>query len=156
MSLFDQLSSELSSALGGAAGSHPGLLAHVLDLVNNPSTGGLTGLVQAFHDQGLGAIVASWIGTGPTQPITADQISKVLGPERIQLIATKLGVAPETESTQLATVLPGLINHLAPNVSVPSESVLRQAVDDVNPKPAPACPPELRAGVAFVFAMPLR
>jgi len=138
MSLFDQLSSELSSALGGAPGSHPGLLAHVLDLVNNPSTGGLTGLVQAFHDQGLGAIVASWIGTGPNQPITADQISKVLGPERIQLIATKLGVAPETVSTQLATVLPGLINHLTPNGSVPSESALRQAVDALKPKPAPA------------------
>jgi len=138
MSLFDQLSSELSSALGGAPGSHPGLLGHVLDLVNNPSTGGLTGLVQAFHDQGVGAIVASWIGTGPNQPITADQISKVLGPERIQLIATKLGVAPETVSTQLATVLPGLINHLTPNGSVPSESALRQAVDALKPKPAPA------------------
>jgi len=138
MSLFDQLSSELSSALGGAPGSHPGLLAHVLDLVNNPSTGGLTGLVKAFHDQGLGAIVASWIGTGPNQPITPDQISKVLGPERIQLIATKLGVAPETVSTQLATVLPGLINHLTPNGSVPSESALRQAVDALKPKPAPA------------------
>lgn len=138
MSLFDQLSSELSSALGGAPGSHPGLLAHVLDLVNNPSTGGLTGLVQAFHDQGLGAIVASWIGTGPNQPITADQISKVLGPERIQLIATKLGVAPETVSTQLATVLPGLINHLTPNGTVPSESALQQAMDALKPKPAPA------------------
>jgi uncharacterized protein YidB (DUF937 family) len=138
MSLFDQLSSQLSSALGGAAGSHPGLLEHVLDLVNNPSTGGLTGLVQAFHDQGLGAIVASWIGTGPNQPITADQISKVLGPERIQLIATKLGVAPETVSTQLATVLPDLINHLTPNGSVPSGSALQQAVDALKPKPAPA------------------
>ena len=138
MSLFDQLSSQLSSALGGAAGSHPGLLEHVLDLVNNPSTGGLMGLVQAFHDQGLGAVVASWIGTGPNQPITADQISKVLGPERIQLIATKLGVAPETVSTRLATVLPGLINHLTPNGSVPSGSALQQAVDALKPKPAPA------------------
>ena len=138
MSLFDQLSSQLSSALGGAAGSHPGLLEHVLDLVNSPSTGGLTGLVQAFHDQGLGAVVASWIGTGPNQPITADQISKVLGPERIQLIATKLGVAPETVSTRLATVLPGLINHLTPNGSVPSGSALQQAVDALKPKAAPA------------------
>ena len=97
MSLLDSLSSQLSAALGSAAGQHPGLLGHIVDMVNNPATGGFTGLVQAFHDQGLGGVVASWIGTGPNQPVTADQISKVLGPERIQLIATKLGVPPNPQ-----------------------------------------------------------
>ena len=93
MSLFDDLSSQLSGALGGAAGQHPALLGHVADLVNNPATGGFNGLVQAFHDHGLGGVVSSWIGTGANQSISADQISKVLGPERVQLIAGKLGVA---------------------------------------------------------------
>jgi uncharacterized protein YidB (DUF937 family) len=103
MGLLDQLSSRLSSALGGAARQHPGLLGYVVDLVNDPATGGFDGLVQSFHDHGLGGVVSSWIGTGPNQPVTADQISKVLGPERIQLIATRLGVAPETVTAQLAT-----------------------------------------------------
>lgn len=138
MSLLDSLSSQFSAALGGAAGQHPGLLGHVIDMVNNPATGGFTGLVQAFHDQGLGGAVASWIGTGPNQPVTADQISKVLGPERIQLIAGKLGVQPETVSTQLAAVLPALINHLTPNGTVPSGGALQQALDALKPKPAPA------------------
>jgi uncharacterized protein YidB (DUF937 family) len=137
MSLLDQLSS-LTAALGGAAGQHPGLLGHVVDMVNNPATGGFTGLVQAFHDQGLGGLVASWIGTGPNQPVTADQISKVLGPERIQLIAAKLGMQPETVSAQLATVLPALINHLTPSGTVPSSGALQQALDALKPKPAPA------------------
>jgi len=138
MSLLDQLSSQVSAALGGAAGQHPSLLAHVVDLVNNPATGGFTGLVQAFHDHGLGGVVASWIGTGPNQPVTADQIGKVLGPERIQLIATKLGVPPETVTTQLATALPALINHLTPTGSVPSSGALQQALDALKPKAAPA------------------
>jgi uncharacterized protein YidB (DUF937 family) len=138
MGLLDQLSSQLSSALGGASGQHPGLLGHVADLVNNPATGGLDGLVQAFHAHGLGGVVSSWIGTGPNQPVTADQISKVLGPERIQMIATKLGVAPETLTAQLATALPALINHLTPNGTVPSGNALQQALDALKPKPAPA------------------
>jgi len=138
MSLLDQFSSQVSAALGGAAGQHPGLLGHVVDLVNNPATGGLNGLVQAFHDHGLGGVVSSWISTGANQPVTADQISRVLGPERIQLIATKLGVAPETVTAQLATALPALINHLTPNGTVPSGSSLQQALDALKPKPAPA------------------
>ena len=129
MSLLDQLSSQVSAALGGAAGQHPGLLGHVVDLVNNPATGGLTGLVQAFHDHGLGGVVSSWIGTGPNEPITADQISKVLGPERIQLMATKLGIPAETVSTQLATALPALVNHLTPTGAMPSTGSLQQALE---------------------------
>lgn len=138
MSLFDELSSQLSGAVGGAAGQHPGLLSHVVDLVNNPATGGFNGLVQAFHDHGLGGVVSSWIGTGPNQSISADQISKVLGPERLQLIAGKLGVAPETVGTQLATMLPALINHLTPTGTVPSGGALQQALEALKPKPAPA------------------
>lgn len=138
MGLFDELSSQVSAALGSTPGSHPGLLGHVVDLINNPATGGLTGLVQAFHDQGLGGVVSSWIGTGPNQPITPDQIARVLTPDRIQLIASKLGVAPETVSTQLATALPALINHLTPNGELPSSGALQQALDAIKPKPAPA------------------
>lgn len=138
MSLLDQLSSQLSAALGGATGQHPGLLGHVVDLVNNPATGGLPGLVQAFENHGLGSVVSSWISTGANQPISADQITKVLGPERIQLIASKLGVAPETVTSQLSTALPALINHLTPNGTVPSGSALQQALDALKPKPAPA------------------
>jgi uncharacterized protein YidB (DUF937 family) len=110
----------------------------VIDLVNNPATGGLTGLVQAFESKGLGGVVASWISTGPNQPVTGDQISKVLGPERIQLIATKLGVPPEAVTTQLASALPALINHLTPTGTLPSGNALQQALDALRPKPAPA------------------
>ena len=138
MGLFDELSSQVSAALGSTPVSHPGLMSHVLDLVNNPATGGLTGLVQAFHDQGLGGVVTSWIGTGPNQPVTADQIGRVLGPDRIHLIACKLGLAPETVTTQLATVLPALVNHLTPDGALPSSGALQQALEALKPKPAPA------------------
>jgi uncharacterized protein YidB (DUF937 family) len=138
MSFLDDLKSQVSSALGGAAGQHPGMLSHVIDMVNNPATGGLTGLVQAFESNGLGGVVSSWISTGANQPISPDQISKVLGPERIQMIATKLGVSPETVTTQLSNTLPALINHLTPNGTVPSGNALQQALDALKPKPAPA------------------
>jgi len=41
-----------------------GLASHAMELINNPETGGLSGLVQQFHDKGLGEIVNSWVGPG--------------------------------------------------------------------------------------------
>jgi uncharacterized protein YidB (DUF937 family) len=45
--------------------------------------GGTTGLMQSFREQGLGGVLSSWLGSGENQPISADQIQKVFGNERI-------------------------------------------------------------------------
>ena len=41
--------------------------------------GGLQGLVQSFHDKGMGGLVSSWISSGPNPPISGDQVHQVLG-----------------------------------------------------------------------------
>lgn len=110
MSIFDTV----KNMLGNEAGGDAGLMSHAMDLVNNPATGGLQGLVQQFHDKGMGEAVNSWIGPGGNHPITADQIQQVLGQDKIAAVASKFGMSPADASAKLAQMLPSVIDKLTP------------------------------------------
>ncbi len=121
MSLFDQL----SSALGG---EHAGILGNVLDTLGQERGGGLAGLVQAFQSKGLGDVVSSWIGTGQNQPISASQIESVLGSDVVKQLAAKMGISADAMSGRLAEMLPGAIDKLTPNGSLPEGGLLGTAL----------------------------
>lgn len=121
MSLLDNLE---NMAMSKVAGSNPAA-ASILEMIQN-HPGGLNGLVQSFHQNGLGELVNSWTSTGENQPVTAQQIQQVLGSEKIQAVAQKLGVSPEAAGSTLAQLLPSVIDKLTPNGSVPEQSNLLQ------------------------------
>lgn len=81
--------------------------------------GGLAGIVGALSQGGLGPQAASWVGTGPNQPVTGAQISSALGPGAIASAAGSLGVPEAQAGDALATVLPQLIDHMTPRGQVP-------------------------------------
>ena len=121
MGLLDNLE---SMALGKNAGSNPEA-AGVLEMIQN-HPGGINGLVQAFHSNGLGDVVNSWIGNGQNQSISPDQIQQVLGSGPVQALAAKLGVSPEQASSTLSQLLPTVMDKLSPNGQVPEHSNLLQ------------------------------
>ena len=82
-------------------------------------TAGLEDLVKAFESAGLGGQVQSWIGRGPNQPVTADEIGKALGPERVQQLASSTGIDVGQLLPMLAAFLPQIINALTPNGRLP-------------------------------------
>jgi uncharacterized protein YidB (DUF937 family) len=86
------------------------------------------GLVDRFHEQGLGSVVSSWIGTGQNLPISADQIKSVLGNEQVQAIAQKAGISTDSVAANLATLLPQVIDKLTPNGEVPEGSTLQKGL----------------------------
>lgn len=114
MSLFDNLAQEVSSLEGGNASGGSGILGHVMDLVNNPQTGGLQGLMQQFQSNGLGEVMNSWVGNGQNQSISGDQITQVLGQDKVNEIAGKLGMDPNQISGLIAQHLPGVIDKMTP------------------------------------------
>jgi uncharacterized protein YidB (DUF937 family) len=77
--------------------------------------GGLDGLVERFQQKGLGDVVSSWVSTGQNLPISADQITHVLGSDAVKNMAAKAGISPDQVSTQLSSLLPGIIDKLTPN-----------------------------------------
>jgi uncharacterized protein YidB (DUF937 family) len=115
MGLFEEVSQQFLS--GSAGSAHPGMANAVLQMIAS-QPGGLPGLVQGFHDKGLGGIVSSWIGSGQNQPITAEQLQKVLSSDQIQHLAQKAGVSPTLAASTIASVLPQVVDKLTPNGSI--------------------------------------
>lgn len=113
------LDSMLGQMQAGDAQPHGGLMDAIGGLLNHPQTGGLSGLVAAFERQGLGGVVASWVGTGQNLPVSAEQLQAVLGSEQLQGIARQLGLNPQEVSGQLAQWLPQVVDRLTPNGSLP-------------------------------------
>ena len=112
MGLLDDLEGK---AMSGMMGSSTNPLVHgAFEMIQN-QPGGLAGLVQNFEQKGMGGLVSSWVGTGQNLPISADQISHVLGSDAVKNLAAKAGISPEAASGQLASILPGLIDKLTPN-----------------------------------------
>ena len=119
MSFIDDIASKASGRFGG--GNSP--VAAVLQMVNN-QPGGLSGLLQTFHEKGLGGIVSSWVGTGENQSISAEQIQNVMGEEHIRQFAAKVGIPPEQASSKIAEYLPQIVDRLTPNGQVPSGNIM--------------------------------
>ena len=109
----------------GSAGGMGGNLAALLPIItgmlaNGSQQGGLGGLMEKFNQAGMGDQMSSWVGKGENLPISADQISSVLGSGAIGDIASKLGVGQGEAGGLLAQVLPGLIDKLTPDGQAPA------------------------------------
>lgn len=132
MGLFDQVAGAITGATGTSPEGEDGnsLLATVMQLVNNPQTGGLAGLVQSFQKGGLAEVANSWVSTGQNLPISAEQIQSVLGSEQVSQIASKLGISTDQASGQIAEFLPQIVDKLTPNGTIPeSGDLLSQGLE---------------------------
>jgi uncharacterized protein YidB (DUF937 family) len=118
MGLMDQVRQAVGGMMGGQGGQNP-LLQAVAGLLGKDSgIGGLAGLVQAFQKNGLGEIVNSWVSTGQNLPATPSQIEQGLGSDLLSRLAGKAGLSSSAASSQLAGLLPDLIDKLTPNGKV--------------------------------------
>ncbi len=106
-----------SQSAGGQSGGVLGSLAGGLGGSGNSP---LSGLLGRFEQAGLGQVAQSWVGSGPNQPITPQQLHGVLGDEQIQNLASQSGMQPQTLLSELAHVLPGLVDKLTPRGELPS------------------------------------
>jgi uncharacterized protein YidB (DUF937 family) len=108
------MGSMLAGLMGGAVG------AEMINVVNGllDKHGGVSGLVSQLESGGLANTVKSWVGSGPNEPVTGQQLQGALGPA-ISELATKMGISPQDLSGKLASILPQAIDKLTPNGVVP-------------------------------------
>jgi uncharacterized protein YidB (DUF937 family) len=81
----------------------------------------LDGLVRKFESSGLGEKVKSWIGTGPNDSISADEIKGALGSELDEL-AAKVGIGRDEAADELAQNLPNAVDSATPTGKVESRA----------------------------------
>ena len=128
MGLFDDVAGGILKQVFSSSSVQNNLLQIITSYLQSSESGGLGGLVEQFNEKGLGDTVSSWVGSGENLPISADQISQVLGSGEISRIAEQLGVSPEETSGGLAEVLPQVVDRLTPEGSVPSDDLLSQGL----------------------------
>jgi len=130
MSFLDQVIDKASGLFGQHGDGKESLLGAIVQLVNNPQTGGIEGFIQSFDKAGLGEIVRSWLSSGENLPISAAQIESVIGSEQIQNLASQLGIDPDQASAKLAEYLPQVIDKLSPDGHLPSgENLVAQSLE---------------------------
>ena len=117
MGLLDSVAGMVLGKLGGQQG---GMAQVALDMFNQ--NGGLAGVLDKFKQGGLAEQAASWVGKGENLPISADQISSVLGSGAIAEMAAKFGIDPATLSAQIAEHLPTVVDKMTPNGAVEADS----------------------------------
>ena len=81
--------------------------------------GGLQGVVDEFERNGLGTTVKSWVGSGSNQPISPDEVHKVLGADLLQQLSEKSGLSVQDLAQKLSQVLPQAVDKLTPNGAIP-------------------------------------
>lgn len=113
MGLFDGVADALKAKLGGDQGN---MALVAMEMFNQ--NGGLTGIIDKFKAGGLAEQAASWVGKGDNLPISAEQISSVMGDGAIAEMAAKFGFTPEILSSKIAEYLPGVVDKLTPDGEV--------------------------------------
>lgn len=141
MGLFDDLTKQAGGLgglgnLGGLAElamKNPQAIAAVASLLSSKDgsvggTGGLGGMLQAFQGKGMGSMISSWISTGPNPPISAGQITDVLGADTLKQFAGKAGVSSGEAGGLLASLLPTVIDQLTPDGNTPDSNTFESAI----------------------------
>ena len=98
---------------GGQAGAQGGAVGGLGGL------GGLGGMLAKAQQAGLGDVVSSWIGHGQNTPISADQVSNVLGSDMVANLAKQLGMSHGDAASQISQMLPDVVDRLTPHGQVP-------------------------------------
>jgi uncharacterized protein YidB (DUF937 family) len=101
--------------LGGIVGA--GMVTVVNGILEKH--GGVQGVVAEFEKNGLGPTVKSWVGTGPNDAVSPDDVHRVLGADLLQQLSAKSGLSVQDLAEKLSQVLPHAVDHLTPDGTIP-------------------------------------
>ena len=127
MGLLDSVLGGLMGGAGGGASPMGGVLSGLLGgggQQGGGTGGGLGGLVSQFEQAGLGHVAQSWVGNGPNQPVSPQQLQGVFGEQQVQGMASQAGMQPSDFLSQLSQHLPNAVNGMTPNGRLPDEGTV--------------------------------
>jgi uncharacterized protein YidB (DUF937 family) len=116
MDLMDLLKVGASLIQGNSDDATTGLdmedIANALGKLIGNEEGGLDlgALVGGLSQNGLGEIVGSWLGNGENASISMDQITDLLGSDKISEFASQLGLSEESAKGALSEALPQVVD----------------------------------------------
>jgi len=113
----------------GTRGGMGGLLTGLLPMVGAMlAGGGLQKVLTGFQEHGLAEQAGSWLGTGANEPISADDVRKVVSSDELTKIAGQLGISEPDAAAALAQVLPAVVDKVSPDGQLPPAGELDTAL----------------------------
>jgi uncharacterized protein YidB (DUF937 family) len=117
MSTFDTLM--------GAAEQHPelnqeqhsNLVQTAMQMFGNHV--GLSDLMNNAGSQGIDHIFQSWVSAGTNQPIAPQQVQGLVGQDKLNQLAARVGIPPAIASAALARILPVVVDKFTPHGKLP-------------------------------------
>lgn len=82
--------------------------------------GGIEGILGKFQQAGYGQQAQSWIGTGQNQPIDPNVLQQIFGQGQFGQIAQQLGITREQASSDVAQMLPQVVDEMTPTGQIPA------------------------------------
>lgn len=130
MGLFDVLAKQALGGMFGGGQQPAEMLSSLLQ-----KQGGLEGLMERFQQAGLKDTFASWVSSGPNDPVQPAQMEQALGADTVADIAKKIGIDTGMLLPMLSQFLPQIIDKLTPNGTVdnphPSGDQLQSVISSV-------------------------
>jgi uncharacterized protein YidB (DUF937 family) len=131
--LQDILGGILGGGSGGSSGTATGgmnmaaIAAALAPLLGNLlKGGGLSKLVQNAQASGLSAQADSWVGGGPNEPVSGQDVRGIVGEDAVTNLAQQAGISEDEAADVLAQVVPQVVSGLTPGGQVPSDDELGQ------------------------------
>jgi uncharacterized protein YidB (DUF937 family) len=132
MELMDLLKVGASMIQGNSDDATTGLdigdIANALGKIIGNGEGGLDlgALVGGLSQNGLGEIVGSWLGNGENKSISSDQITELLGSDKISEFASQLGLSDESAKSALTDSLPQVVDQATSGEGTIMDEMLAQ------------------------------
>lgn len=119
MDYFDSIVKKTKETFSELSNEGKEVSGEILDMVKNFD--GIDGLKKKFEELGLKETVESWISKGQNIPITTEELSKILGADKIKEFAQKTGLSVEDATKKITESLPKLVDNFTPDGKVTEE-----------------------------------
>jgi uncharacterized protein YidB (DUF937 family) len=103
------------SNLSGEAGSNLNLESIQSAIANLLGDGSgkinIGSLLAGIQEGGVQSMVESWLGDGENAPISVEQVSSLIGSDKLREFASKLGLSQEEAAGGLSEALPQIVDN---------------------------------------------
>lgn len=116
--------------LGDKMGDAGGLMDALSGLTSGEGLD-IGGIADKLKEGGLGDQLGSWLGDGENEPVSADQITGALGSDKIDAVASKLGVDSGSAAEALSQAMPSLMDKMSSGGSLLESATSGNPMDAV-------------------------
>jgi uncharacterized protein YidB (DUF937 family) len=117
MGLMDMISGAVEKHPQVSQEQHATLMQTAMQMFGNHQ--GVSSLLQNAESQGLGHVVQSWVNTGTNQPVAPGEVENLIGQDRINQLASKVGVSPDIARAAMSRILPVIVDKMTPQGKLP-------------------------------------